>query len=390
MNLWRTVSGLGIGQIIAWGSLYYSIAVLAAPIRAELGLSDLVIFGAFTLSQLISGFAAPFVGRQLDQRGGRVVLVVASLLGAVAFLLLAAATGPVSYTLAWLVAGLAISCGLYDTAMGALSQVAGASYRRAVTGLTLWGGFASTVFWPLGGWLIPLLGWRNTCLVYAGLHLLVNAPLYAWSLPRIQGRRSPPAPAGSAPGATPAFDHRAFAWLGMAFGLASFTVGALSVHIIDTLKAYNFSAGEAIFVAALIGPMQVAGRIAEFLFAGRVRPLTVGTLSLGMLAVSIVLLWRMDAVLVLAVVFVTLYGWSNGTFTIVRGTVPPALFGSDRVGELLGRLSRPAFLARALAPGIFSAVVTAGIPHRTAVLGLALLSVATVGCYLMAIRKRPD
>jgi len=387
VTLWRSVCGLGIGQIIGWGSLYYSIAVLAAPIRDELGLSDLVVFGAFTLSQLLSGAVVPFVGRQLDARGGRIVLVSASLLGACAFALLAVATGPVTYVLAWLVAGLAMAAGLYDAAMAALSQVAGPSYRRAVTGLTLWGGFASTVFWPLSGWLVTLIGWRDTCFVYAALHLIVNAPLYAWSLPRrpaTAATRAATAPSGPAP----AFDHRAFAWLGAAFALASFAVSALSVHLIDTLRVYGFGAAEAIMVAALIGPMQVAGRVAEFLLAGRVRPLTVGTIAFSMLAGAVLLLWRIDATLALALVFVSVYGWANGTFTIVRGTVPPEIFGHARVGELLGRLSRPAFLARALAPGIFSAVVTAGMSHRTAVFCLALSLIGTVLCYSMAIRGR--
>lgn len=387
MTLWRSVCGLGIGQIVGWGSLYYSIAVLAAPIRDELGLPDLVVFGAFTLSQLVSGAVVPFVGRQLDARGGRTVLIAASLLGACAFALLAVATGPVTYVLAWLVAGLAMAAGLYDAAMAALSQVAGPSYRRAVTGLTLWGGFASTVFWPLSGWLVALIGWRHTCLVYAALHLVVNAPLYAWSLPRRRATaatRTAAAPSGPAP----AFDHRAFAWLGAAFALASFAVSALSVHLIDTLRVYGFGAAEAIMVAALIGPMQVAGRVAEFLLAGRVRPLTVGTIAFSMLAGAVLLLWRIDATLALALVFVSVYGWANGTFTIVRGTVPPELFGHARIGELLGRLSRPAFLARALAPGIFSAVVTAGMSHRTAVLCLAMSLIGTVVCYSMAIRGR--
>ena len=47
--LWRTVSLLGVAQIISWGTLYYTLTVLAAPIREEIGFSDLTIFGAFTI-----------------------------------------------------------------------------------------------------------------------------------------------------------------------------------------------------------------------------------------------------------------------------------------------------------------------------------------------------
>lgn len=94
--LWRTVSLLGIAQIISWGTLYYTLTVLAAPIREELGLNDLMIFGAFTLGQLVSGAVTPFVGRRIDRAGGRGAMSFGSFIAALALVIVASARDPSS------------------------------------------------------------------------------------------------------------------------------------------------------------------------------------------------------------------------------------------------------------------------------------------------------
>jgi hypothetical protein len=70
-RLGRTVSALGVAQIISWGSLFYAIAVLGSAMRRDLGISDVVLFGSFTMGLFLSGVASPLVGREIDSRGGR-------------------------------------------------------------------------------------------------------------------------------------------------------------------------------------------------------------------------------------------------------------------------------------------------------------------------------
>src|SRR5678815_637716 len=181
--LWRIVSLLGIAQIISWGSLYYTLTVLAAPIRQELGFNDLIIFGAFTLGQLLSGVAAPRVGRQVDKAGGRNVMMLGSFTAALALVVVAAAREPILFTLGWILVGLAMTACLYEPAFASLYQIAPDRYRRSVTGLTLFGGFASTVFWPLSHALAEAYGWRATLLIFAALHLLICVPIHRLALP---------------------------------------------------------------------------------------------------------------------------------------------------------------------------------------------------------------
>jgi MFS family permease len=388
-GLWRTVPALGLAQIIGWGSLYYSIAVLAAPMRTDLAMSEPFLFGTFTASLLVSGFAAPIAGRLIDRHGGRIVLAAGSALAALALAVIASSKSPLWFVLGWAVAGVAMAACLYDAAFSTLSQIAGTRFRQALTALTLVAGFASTVFWPLSHVLLEAVGWRQALALYAGLHLLVCLPVHLLAVPKHRARPRPHDAPTNPPQRleTPT----AFFWLAAAFAAATFVFSVLSVHLIGLLKSAGLSAVDAIVVASLIGPMQVAGRAAEFLFARNLRATAVGGVALAVMFVAMLCLWRVEAPSLLAFVFAVLYGCANGIVTIVRGTVPAELFGRDAYGALLGRLARPAFIAQALAPVAFSVALTGGLSRSGGVLGLALCVALALACYLLAVAaaRRP-
>ena len=146
--LFRLVPALGLTQIISWGALYYSIAVLGASIRDELGLSAAALFGAYSLSLLLSALTAPLAGRAIDRYGGRLVMSVGSVTAALALVAIAHAHSAIALYAAWALAGIAMAMTLYDAAFATLSQHAGTSYRSALTALTLMGGLASTASLP--------------------------------------------------------------------------------------------------------------------------------------------------------------------------------------------------------------------------------------------------
>jgi MFS family permease len=157
-GLRRVVPALGLAQIISWGTLFYAIAVLGPAMRDELRTSDVILFGSFTCGLFASGIVSPWIGRRIDAYGGRGVLAGGSLLGALACATLALANSPAVLFLGWLAAGVAMAACLYDPAFATLHRISGGSYRRAVTALTLFGGFASTVFWPLSQFLLDTVG----------------------------------------------------------------------------------------------------------------------------------------------------------------------------------------------------------------------------------------
>jgi len=351
-HLWRRVSALGIAQIVSWGTLFYTIAVLGAAMRADTGVDELWLFGSFTVGLFASGIVSPWVGHQIDAHGGRRVLMAGSLLGALACASLALAQGPLTVLLGWLLAGVAMAAALYDPAFATLHQMARSDYRRSVTALTLFGGFASTVFWPLSQYLLESVGWRTCFLIYAGLHLALCLPIHALSVPKGLGTLADTAPAAVAQPQTAAKPHQraVFAWLAAALAMLAFISSAIAAHFITLLTATGLVARDAVLIGAMIGPMQVAGRIVEFAFTRHVRARTVGTLAFGLMAISLAIFTQVHGVWILALAFVISYGWANGVVTIVRGTVPAELLGARNYGALLGKLALPQFILKALAP----------------------------------------
>src|SRR5262245_10317135 len=218
---------LGIAQIISWGSLYYPVAVLGGAIRRDLGISEIAVFGSFTVGLFASGIAAPAAGKLVDTRGGRFTLSCGSALGALALTILAFAQNTAMLIAGYIVAGLAMAGCLYDPAFATLHAISGTAYRKAVTALTLFGGFASTVFWPLSQFLLDAYDWRTAFAVYAALNLFVCLPLHLWILPPGPGAGSHapiPSDAAVAPRPPPS---KAFVWLATALALAAFLSSAL-------------------------------------------------------------------------------------------------------------------------------------------------------------------
>jgi MFS family permease len=385
MRSW--VYALGAAQVISWGTLFYAIGVLGPHMRRELGVSELAVFGAFTLALVTSGTLAPSMGRLLDRRGGRFVLCLGSVLGALSLVILAAATHAFMVFAGWIVAGAAMAACLYDPAFATLSQDRTLDYRKALTVLTIMGGFASTTFWPISHLLVDAIGWRGTWMVFAFLHIAVCLPLHLRFVPRPSAAMA--SPENTRPAGWQRSPSAALRWLTAAFALASFTLTVIAVHVVGILSSSGLTEAEAIAIAMLIGPMQVVGRILEFRIAGSAPGTAVGFTPFFLFLVALAALAAVNGAGVAAVVFAIAFGFGNGILTITRGNVPRQLFGSEALGELLGRVSRASDYARALAPASFSAMLAIGLTRGGAILVLALITCFGLGAYAMALRLRP-
>ena len=179
----RVVAALGTAQILAWASSQYLPAVLAAPMARALGLGEPTAFAAFSAALGVTALTGPWAGRAIDRFGGRPVLMSSNLLFALGLLVLGTATQGWMLFAGWMLMGVGMGSGLYEAAFATLVRLYGPQARNAITGVTLFGGFASTVGWPLSAWMEAHWGWRGACFAWAGLHLLLGLPLNAW-LPR--------------------------------------------------------------------------------------------------------------------------------------------------------------------------------------------------------------
>jgi hypothetical protein len=385
---WRAVSVLGVTQIIAWGTIFYSLVLTAPLIVAETGWSLSFIMGGFSLGLLIAGLVAPFVGRSIDRHGGHVVMAVGALVAALGLFGLAQARSPAVYLAVWVVLGAGLGASLYDPAFATLGRIFGAAARRPITYLTLAGGFASTAGWPTTHFLIGSVGWRGTYIVYAALMAFVCAPLYAFALPRSRAALDAPAdnPAGSSTTLLPSHGL-AFVLVTAAFTAYAFVPSALSAHLLAIFGRSGIDAATVVMIGALFGPAQVAARLTELAFGRNVHPLLVGRAAVALLVAAFALLALLGISVPLAAAFALMFGAANGLVTITRGALPLALFGADGYGRLMGRISGFWLAMQSAAP-----LVMAFIAERasdSAALALAAgFAVVALACFAAIRRPR--
>lgn len=386
---WNIVRILAFTQIVSWGSLYYAFAIVAPDIQRELGWRTEIVFGAFSWSLLAAGLISTPAGVLIDRFGGRAVMGGGSLLSGIGLMVLSTAHSVTVYFAGWTLIGIAMAMVLYEAAFATINREFLHGARKGISVLTLFGGLASTVFWPLTLALNGALGWRDTFLIYGVVHLVLCAPLHALLG---AGARRPLSTAHAVRNYTlhEAVRDPVFWKLAFAFSANLFIFSALAVHLIPLLQRFGHSAAMAVLVSTLIGPMQVAGRIGEMAFARHVRPQTVGKLTFAALPAGLLALLFLGEHQVAVAAFCMLYGISNGVLTIVRGTVPQTLFGRENYGAIAGALAGPSLLARAAGPIAAAAFIEINSSPAWLLGILLAVSLVSLGCFLAAVKGRRD
>jgi len=383
---WRAVPVLGVTQILAWGALFYPPVLTLPLIAQERGWSITFAMAGFSGGLLVGGLVAPLVGRLIDRFGGNYVMAGGSLAGAVGLMLLVVLEHPVAYAVTWMLLGAAMAASLYDPAFATLGRIFGAGARGPITLITFAGGFASTVSWPSSLLLLDQVGWRGTYLTYAALLALVAAPLHAFALPR---ERAEPAAAAAGKHAVagPFLAPNGLAFLVVAVGFAAyaFIPSALSAHLLAMFGRSGIDAATAVFIGAMFGPSQVAARLVEFLFGGRLHPLTIARLAIFALLAAIVTLAVVGISPTVALAFIVLAGASNGLLTIARGTVPLYLFGAAGYGRTVGRIAAPSLAMQSVAPVVLALAIEHG-SDRVALAVMALVACVSFASMLMVRR----
>jgi len=360
----QTICALGLTQIISWGTSLYALGVLGKPIAADTGWSQTLVFGGLTVGLLTSSLISAVIGKLIDVRGGRAIMCLGSILLSAGLVILSQVQGPMTYLAAWAFLGVGMRMTLYDAAFPALVQVMPSQGRRSISYLTLYGGFASSVFWPIGHALNNAYGWRTALIVFALINLFLTLPLTWFAL---RWREEAPAAASTdaaAPQATgPAKPLEGTARLiamtlfGIIVSLSAVVFGAMAVHLVPVLEASGLAAGTAVFLASLKGFAQVGGRIWDLVFARNWHALDVGRVSIAFMPLSFLVLMLGGASFATAFAFTMLFGISNGLVTIIRGAVPLALFGAKGYGVVLGILATPYLVLAALSPAAFALIV---------------------------------
>jgi predicted MFS family arabinose efflux permease len=341
------VTAIGVTQILGWGATFYLASVLAPSIVRDAGWTYASVVAGISVALFAAGLVSPRVGRFISSHGGRPVLAIGAVLIAAGLVTLGAARSYPVYLAAWAVIGVGMGAGLYDAAFSTLGNIYGAHARRSIAAITLFGGFASTVCWPLSAYLVEHLGWRETCFVYAAMQIAISLPLHLLALPR--GRDLTAAQKGAA---NPPIHFRdgervIFAVLAMVVTIGSAFLSIFGTHLLPLLQARGIDLALAVTFGALIGPAQVGARLFEMLAGGHYHPSWTMIASATLLATAAVMLFGGLPFVALAIV---LYGAGNGIGTVARGALPLAVFGADRYPVLMGRLALPILITMAVSP----------------------------------------
>ncbi|WP_292380544.1 arsenite efflux MFS transporter ArsK [Mesorhizobium sp.] len=383
------IAALGVTQIIGYGTLYYSFSILAADMARDLGWPTEWIFGALSAALLIGGLTAPWLGRWIDRFGAGKIMTAGSVLAAAALAGCASAPTAVAFVAALIVLEVASNLVQYGAAFALLVQIRPHAAQRSITYLTLIAGFASTVFWPMTSALHAHMPWQGVYLVFAGLNLLVCLPLHAWlSHGLAKGRRSASAQPRHIKGSLPATSRPlGLALMVIAFSLQNLIAAAVLVHMVPLLSGLGLGATAAI-VGTLFGPSQVLSRFINMVFGGKLSPLMLAIISASLMTIGVVVLDGTAPSIAGAVAFAVIFGMGNGLFSIVTGSLPLTLFGSDGYGRLQGRVMSARLIVSAVAPFALSvAIVHIGIAWSLG--AMALLGGAAL-IVLAAISRLPN
>jgi len=246
--------------------------------------------------------------------------------------------------------------------------------------LTLVGGFASTVFMPLTQLLIETVGWRSTLLVLGGLNLAVCLPLHALFVPGPPVSCPPAVPQEDAPTAhtiRTVLRGRVFVGLALWFTAYNAAQSAFIFQFVPLLTSWGVETMAMLTSVAIIGPMQVAGRVVLMCLSTRLETREIGLAVTVLLPAALLILLCLPHTLLWLGLVATLYGAGNGIMTIVRGIAVSDLIGRTHYGALNGALTVPTTVAKALAPVAAAALWSAvGDPSLMlwAMLGSALVS----------------
>lgn len=379
---------LGITEIISWGTLYFTFTVFIGPMHETLGFSKPFLAGGFSLGLLVWAMCSFAVGRLLDRVPARKVMGIGSVLAAIGLLLWAWSPSPTMFLLMWIPLGLAMSSTLYEPAFVVLRQAFGDSYQKPIVHVTLLAGFASTIFIPIGQWLVLHLGWRGTLVIFAALNLFICAPLHArlrYTVhPSYAGTAVPGA--GSPPSITRSTLRQPVFWaVVLAFTATAVIASLLGAHLIPMLTEKGMPVAQQLIVAALIGPAQVAGRLAmaRLPISHPVRlsmPVYI-VMSLGLLCLTLGYgYWLMFAAVC--------YGCANGVNTMLRAMAMPELISRHHYATLNGLMMTPVLLMQAAAPWFGALLWRAAGGYWLMLWVMVALAVGALAAFAFALHQR--
>ncbi|MCH7319654.1 MFS transporter [Acinetobacter sp. ANC 5659] len=382
---YKLIAVMGFTQILAWSSTFYLPAVLANLIAKDTGWSLTLVIVGLSWGFIVTGICSPKVGRFIEQFGGRKALSISSIFFAIGLLCLGLSSHLLVYYFAWTMLGIGMAFGLYDAAFSTLGRLLGQDAKTAIVGVTLLGGLASTIGWALIVFLEGLYGWRITCFILALFHLLLGLPLHYFLLPREEQSTEAHAKELNSQTNLHKEGNRLFMLVAVILTVQSFVVATISVHLLSMLKTIGFSVSTALAIGMMIGPAQIIARLLEFSLFKNLHPSW--SSRVGVLISFFGIIFLFTDGYALALLGAALYGAGNGILTIIRGTLPLALFGREGYATRMGLLGRPIMIALAFGPLISAFILEKWGVNILLIILTTLVFIALLGTLKLPIQQ---
>jgi predicted MFS family arabinose efflux permease len=266
-----------------------------------------------------------------------------------------------------------MSGALYEACFAILTRAMGTMARRAITLVTLVAGFAGTVAFPSAYVLVGFVGWRGAVLTFAIAVAVVATPLI-WRGCRLaeEGREEQAHQPSSRTGEVLRVLRSPIYWLlAIAFSMIALEHGVLLTHLLPILDERGIHGDTAILAASMIGPMQVAGRLAMMAAERHVSNLSIAMVCYVALGIAALSLLGTSTIPALLVAFVLFHGAGYGVTSIVRPVITAEFLGRANFGVISGLLAVPFITATAASPTIAAFVWERGGYDRVILLALA-------------------
>lgn len=371
---WRITLPLALAETIVWAAYYYAFPAFLLIWERDLGWSKTELSGAFTSALLMSAALAPVVGRLIDRGFARETFAGSALVAAALLAVLSTVTELLQFYLVWIGLGAAMAGSLYEACFAVVTRTLGSAARRGITVIALVAGFAGTIAFPSAHLLSAWLGWRMTLLMFSAAVALVAVPLILVACSAGERHR-----AGDAPEASLALrqaliviSNLAFWRFALLFAAVAINHGLILTHLLPILAERGVNEGMAVLAAALIGPMQVMGRIAMMTLGRDAASTTIFTACLASTMLAATLLFGAGLSPILLIGFVALQGAGYGVTSIVRPVIVAERFGRGNFGTVTGLLAIAFIGGTAASPTIAAVIWTIG--GYGAVIGLALFA----------------
>jgi predicted MFS family arabinose efflux permease len=380
------LSAIGFGQICSWGTLYYAFPLIATAIERDMGWSRTAIYGAATAGLLLAAAASYPIGRAIDRGQGRLVMAGGSVLAGLMFMTWSQVNDLIGLYAVVGMLGALQAATLYEAAFAVVTRRVGALRARgAITAVTLWGGFASTVFIPIVQPMIDAWGWRAALLAIGGVNVVVCAGLYAWAIRPSRDAAVASEKAGGVQAQIGGVLRSPVLWLlVLSFTMHAAVFSAFTFHLYPLLLERGYGVEAIVLAMALIGPAQVGGRVAITLVARRASISTIGVVAVIGFPAAILALIVLPASLVALIGLIIVYSLANGILTIVRGAAVPEMLTRENYGAVMGLIGTPMTVARALAPVGAAALWSVGSAYDPVVTLMMAGSLVLAGAFWAA------